>query len=150
MPFMKIDTCTNVHAANPVTIGHAKGVTIKVSRRASESAPCHGRFTGLHTCHSPILTFTTVDHTRHTTKIVCHISLMQHIVIEILADHSTLVTAADDKITNAMRRIDAHHMPKNRLTSNGDHRLRTNATLFTDSRAESSRQNDRLHMFFIL
>ena len=74
---------------------------------------------------------------------------MQDIIVKVLSDHLTLVTAADDKITNAMGRINIHHMPKNRLPADGDHRLGSYRAFLTDPRSESSRQNDRLHRFFM-
>ena len=89
----------------------------EVSYRTHEPAAGHCRFTGLHTSHSPILSFTTVDHTRHATKVICHIRPMKYIVIKVLSYHSSLVTAAYDKITYAMRRINTHHVPKNRFSN---------------------------------
>jgi len=71
---------------------------------------------------------------------------MQIIVHEVLFDHIALVAKADDKIIIPILTIHFHDMPENWLTSDLDHRLRTDFSFFADPCTQTARKNDNFHI----
>ena len=79
---------------------------------------------------------------RHVERDVRHV---QEVVGEVLLDDVALVAAADDEVVDAVRRVDLHDVPEDRLAADLDHRLRLQIALFGDPRAEPAGENDGLH-----
>ncbi|CAI8332899.1 MAG: Uncharacterised protein [Gammaproteobacteria bacterium] len=59
-----------------------------------------------------------------------HIGHMKEVVRKILFDHIALIATTNNKFVNAMSRVNLHHMPKDWHSSNFDHGLRLEASLF--------------------
>ena len=78
----------------------------------------------------------------HVERDVGHV---QEVVREILLDDVALVAAADHEIVDAVRRVDLHDVPEDRLAADLDHRLRLQIALLGDPRAEPAGENDDLH-----
>jgi hypothetical protein len=65
-----------------------------------------------------------MDFHRIALQIESHVRHVQEIVGEILLDHVTTVAAANDEVVHPMRRVHFHDVPKHRLATDLDHRLR--------------------------
>src|ERR1051326_2975386 len=74
-----------------------------------------------------------------------YVGHVEKIVREVLLDHVSFVSTADDEIANPIMGIDFHDVPENRLPAYFDHRFRLEVRLFRDSSPESSGEYDGLH-----
>ena len=70
---------------------------------------------------------------------------MQEVLGEVFLHHVLLVSETDNEIIEPEFRIILHDMPENRLSADLHHRLRLQVTLFTDTRAEPSGQDNNFH-----
>jgi hypothetical protein len=76
-----------------------------------------------------------------------YITIIKCIVGEIFFYDMPFVTATNNKLVNAEGGIDFHNMPKNRLATNFYHRLRPNATFFTDTGTITTCKDNCFHKF---
>ncbi|MNN75497.1 hypothetical protein D3C81_1918040 [compost metagenome] len=71
---------------------------------------------------------------------------MQEVVGEEILDRVALVAQADHEIVDAVSRVLLHDVPENWLPTDFDHGFGLEVRLFADTRAQSTRQNYRLHV----
>ena len=67
---------------------------------------------------------------------------VQEVVGEIFLDDIALVAAADHEVVDAVRRVDLHDVPEDRLAADLDHRLGLQIALFGNASAKPAGQND--------
>ena len=75
---------------------------------------------------------------------------MQIIIRELLLDHMPLLAAADNEIMKSKVGIILHDMPQNGLIADLDHGFRLKVTLLADAGAQAARQNNNLHLSFLI
>ena len=85
----------------------------------------------------------------HNGAVVGHVERdirhVQEIVREIFLDDIALVASADHEIIGAVRRVELHDVPEDRLAADLDHRLRLQIALFGYPSAQPAGENDDLH-----
>jgi hypothetical protein len=72
---------------------------------------------------------------------------MKEVVLEVLFNDISFVTAADYKLVDIMSRVHLHDMPENWLATDFDHRLGLQMRFFGDSSAKPSRKDYCFHPF---
>jgi hypothetical protein len=70
---------------------------------------------------------------------------MNKIIIEILLNHPTSVTATDNKFGMAIGGVAFHDMPQNRFSANFNHRFRSQMAFFGYTGAHAPRKNYNFH-----
>jgi hypothetical protein len=75
---------------------------------------------------------------------------VKEVVREVFLDEVALVAAADDEVVDLVLRIDLEDMPKDRPTSNFDHRLGTKNRLFAESGAQPAGKDNCFHFNLLL
>ena len=73
---------------------------------------------------------------------------IQNVIGEKLFDNMPLVTKADNKIGDAVRRIDLHNVPQDRLVTDLHHGLRPEYCFFTQAAAKATCKDNCLHESF--
>ncbi|MNY47304.1 hypothetical protein D3C86_1825650 [compost metagenome] len=70
---------------------------------------------------------------------------MQKVIGEIFLDQVAFIATADDKIIDAVLRVDLHDVPENWSISNLNHRFGTGTCFFADPSPQAASQNYRFH-----
>ena len=79
---------------------------------------------------------------RHVKGDIGHV---QEVVREVLLDEVALVAAADHEVIHAIRDINFHNVPNNRLAADLDHRLGLEVGLFGDAGTETIGEDNGFH-----
>ena len=74
-----------------------------------------------------------------------HIGHVQEVIGEVLLDHVSLVTKADDEIVEAIVTIDLHDVPEDRAAADFHHRFGTDRGFLAKPRAHSTSKDDYFH-----
>jgi hypothetical protein len=75
---------------------------------------------------------------------------MEEVVRKILLDDITLVSAADNEIVDAVLRVNFEDVPKDRPTTNFNHRLGAEGCFFREARAYAPGENYGFHAVLFL
>src|SRR5690606_8709965 len=112
---MKGDECGYVDAGNAIAIGKTERLVVEIRQHTLQAAAGHGLFAGVDERHAPGLGETLMHFHAVVDHVEGYVGGMQEIVREILLDDVTLVAQANDEVVDAMRRVDLHDVPENRL-----------------------------------
>ena len=124
MLLMESDECSDIDITHAIAIGKTKRLFIfHILANALQTPARHCVLARIHQGDRPGLCIVLV----HPLTIAFHaegdIGLVQEVIRKILFDHVALVATTNHEIIHAMRRIDLHDVPKNRLAANLNHRL---------------------------
>ena len=99
---MKLDDIGNVHVRYSVSIRKTKSLTIKVLANPSEAPSSHRSFPSIDKGHSPTLGTVSMDLHLILVQINSYVCHLKVIIYKILFDYRTTVTAAYDKVIDAV------------------------------------------------
>jgi len=144
--FVVIDELSNVDVGNAVAVGEAERLFIlEVTAGTQQSTTGHGFLAGVDQGDAPRLAVVLV----HVHAVVAHVERdvggVQEVIGEEVLDRIALVAKADHEVVNSVGGILLHDVPENWLAADLDHWLGLEVRLFTDARAEATRQNNCLH-----
>ncbi|MNT00499.1 hypothetical protein D3C72_1349330 [compost metagenome] len=143
---MEIDELRNVDIRNAVAIGEAERLFIlEVTAGTQQTATGHGFFAGVDERDAPRLAVILVHVHAVFTHVEGDVRGVQEVVGEEVLDRIALVAEADHEVVNSVGGILLHDVPENWLAADLDHWLGLEVRLFTDARAEATRQNNCLH-----
>ena len=146
MTLVKFDRLRDIDVTDTVAVREEKEfLVLHIVGNPLQAPPGHAFITGVDQRNLPRLGTTLVNDHLVATHIERHIGHVQEVIGKILLDYIALVTAAYDKVVDAMCCIDLQDMPQNGTTTDFDHRFRSQTGLLSKAGAETSGQNDCLH-----
>src|SRR5579885_1557819 len=144
---VEVDRRADVEIADAVAVSEAEGlIVLDVVGDALETPAGLRALAGVDQRHAPGLGLALMDDdavVRHVEGDVRHV---QEVVGEIFLDDVALVAAADHEVVGAVRRIDLHDVPKDRLAADLDHGLGPQVAFFRNAGSQAARQNDDFHV----
>ena len=146
MGLVEGDEARDIDIADAVAIGHAERLFIlQLRHHPAQTAPGHAVLPGVDQGHAPRLCLVVDDLGRALAQIEGHVGAMEVVVGEVFLDDIALVAAADDKVVDAMGRIDLHDVPQDRAAADFHHRLRDADRFLGQPGSKTAGQNDALH-----
>src|SRR6266702_8740521 len=143
---MKSNQFGDVHIRQPVAIGEAESLFVRhIRQNPLKPAACHRIDSCIDQSDPPRFTSVTMELHLVLFQIHRHIGGIEKIVGEILFYDDALIPQADDKVVDAMRRINIHDMPENRALTHLHHRLRSQYGLFAEPAAQPSCEDNCFH-----
>ena len=142
---MKYDQSRDVDVADAIPIRKAEILFSEIVLHAAQATSCVGGFASIYQRHAPwlgacLMNFHLV--VRHVEGDIRHV---QEVIGEVLLDHVAAIAQADDEILDAVRKIDLHDVPKNRLAADLHHRLWPRNGFFSEAGAHAPGEYHGFH-----
>lgn len=138
LTLVKLYQFANIHVANAISVGQAKGLIAYVLLDSLDAATSHRFVSGINKRHLPWLGVILMNLHIVLSQVEGDVRVIQEIIGEILLDDFSAVTAANNEFVYVVRGVGFHQVPQNRLVTDIDHRLGSNRALFANARAESA------------
>src|SRR5665648_333868 len=135
-----------VDIGDSVAVGHHERAVVQIILDTLNPTAGHGFEPRFNEGHTPGFSGILMDLQALVADIEGDIAVVKKIVREVLFDHVALVTQADDEIVETIVAVDLHDMPEDRLISDLDHRFRLQMSLFRDTSAKTSCEDDYLQL----
>ena len=145
---MKLYYSIYIYIAYSITVSHKKCFVPYIFLYTSDASSCHCIITSIYNCHFPILKIGMMycHFVLSITEVKCNIRIIKEVISKPFFDIFLFITCADYKFFVTIIGIFFHNMPKNRHSTNLNHRLWLKYALFRNTRAKTTCQEYYFHL----
>src|SRR5437867_595158 len=145
MRFVERHQSFNIDVPDAISVRHHERIHTNPGLQTLDPSSCLCRYPCVNQRNTPIRPPMIMDRLIFLSQVNSYVRMMKIKPTKVLFNYFALVPARHDELLMTMACVDAHDMPKHRLSTDLDHRLGHYSSVLSQSCAKSTSQDNDLH-----